>query len=50
MSMSVTGAPERRVRHRAQDALFLMAFSAAVSVGLAGFLLLITILGGVVGR
>jgi len=45
MSMSVTGAPERRVRHQAQDALLVMVFSAALSAGLAGLLLLITILG-----
>ncbi len=38
-------APVRRVRHLAQEAVAVMAFSAAMSVGLAAALLLVTNLG-----
>ena len=37
---------ERRVRHQARDVLALMSFSAAVSIGWALCLLLLTSLGG----
>ena len=39
-------ASERRVREQARDVAVLMSFSAAVSVGFAVALLLITSLGG----
>lgn len=40
------GAPaDRRVRHQARDVVVLMAFSAAVSIGFAVTLLLISSLG-----
>ena len=38
-------APVRRVRHQAQEAAKVMAFSAATSVGLAAALLILTSLG-----
>lgn len=56
MSMSVTGAPRRRVRHQAREALLVMLFSASVSVGLALALLVLMTLAhdpgptGVTGR
>jgi hypothetical protein len=43
--MSTPVFPQRRVRHQARDAAVLMGFSAAVSVGLAMVLLLVTSLG-----
>jgi hypothetical protein len=43
--MSTPVFPQRRVRHQARDAAVLMAFSAAVSVGVALALLLIASLG-----
>ncbi len=44
--MSVTPvAPVRRVRHQAREAAAVMAFSAAVSIGLATAFLLLTSLG-----
>ncbi len=44
--MSITPvAPVRRVRHQAQEAAALMAFSAATSVGLAVTFLLFASLG-----
>ena len=43
--MSVTGAPQRRVRHQAREALLVMVFSAAVSAGLAVLMLLLMALG-----
>ncbi len=36
--------PARRVRHQARDAAALMAFSAAVSVGVAACFLLLAVL------
>lgn len=41
-----TGAPGRRVRQQAYDALALMAFSAFTSVATAGALMLLLRLGG----
>jgi hypothetical protein len=39
------GAPVRRVRHQARDAVALMAFSAGASVGVAaGFFLFLALL------
>jgi|GEM_PF-3582414 len=38
-------APERRVRHQAQDVVAVMAFSGVVSVACAAALLLLTHLG-----
>jgi hypothetical protein len=44
--MSITRlAPVRRVRHQAQEAAAVMAFSAATSVGLAITFLLVASLG-----
>ncbi|WP_372727287.1 hypothetical protein [Nocardioides sp.] len=44
--MSITPvAPVRRVRHQAQDAFAVMAFSAATSLGLAVLFLLLSSLG-----
>jgi hypothetical protein len=43
--MSTPVLPHRRVRDQARDAAVLMAFSAAVSVGFAAVLLLVTSLG-----
>lgn len=47
MSMSVPGVPSAppRVRHQAREALAVMAFSAATSVGISLVLLLLMILG-----
>jgi len=45
MSNTVEAPGARRVRHQAREAVALMAFSAATSVGLAVGLLLITSLG-----
>jgi len=45
MSNTVEAPVARRVRHQAREAVELMAFSAATSVGLAVGLLLITSLG-----
>ncbi|MFC6285599.1 hypothetical protein ACFP3Q_00735 [Nocardioides sp. GCM10027113] len=43
MSITTPSAPGvRRVRHQARDAVAVMAFSAATSVGLATALLLLT--------
>jgi hypothetical protein len=36
--------PARRVRHQARDAATVMAFSAATSIGVAAFLLFLTVL------
>jgi hypothetical protein len=44
--MSITPvAPVRRVRHQAREAVAVMAFSAAMSIGLASALLVATSLG-----
>jgi hypothetical protein len=44
--MSITPvAPVRRVRHQAREAVLVMAFSAAVSLGLATAFLLAASLG-----
>jgi hypothetical protein len=45
MSTPALPGTARRVRHQARDAAVLMAFSAAVSVGCAIALLLVTSLG-----
>jgi hypothetical protein len=45
MSNTVEAPAVRRVRHQAREAVAVMAFSAATSVGLAVGLLLITSLG-----
>ena len=45
MSNTVETPAVRRVRHQAREAVAVMAFSAATSVGLAVGLLLITSLG-----
>lgn len=39
------GPPVRRVRHQARDAVAVMTFSAACSVGVAAVFLLLTVLG-----
>jgi hypothetical protein len=44
--MSITPvAPVRRVRHQAREAVAVMAFSAATSVGVATAFLILTSLG-----
>lgn len=45
MSMSVTEAPPRRVRHQAREAVLVMVFSASVSVGLSLLFLMLMTMG-----
>ena len=44
MSATAAASPRRRVRHEARDAAVLMLFSAGLSLGGAGVLLVLTTL------